>query len=73
MNNYGKSNIGGKENWIPLPDERLPQPTYWPAVMAVGITSLLWGLVTSLLITLAGGILMAVSVLGWIESAKDGQ
>lgn len=62
----------GKADWVALPDEALPQPTYWPAVMAAGITAVLWGLVTSLIITAVGVGLMAISAAGWIVNVKHG-
>jgi hypothetical protein len=46
--------------------EALPRPTYWPAVMAFGITLLFWGLVTSYLILVVGLIVLAVALAGWI-------
>jgi len=62
---------GDKPGWIPLRGEPLPQPTYWPVVMAVGITAVLWGIVTSLLISLAGLALIIISICGWIVDVKN--
>ena len=49
----------------PLP-EHLPRPTYWPAMLALGITIMLLGLVTLIPIAFAGLALAAVALIGWI-------
>ncbi len=43
-----------------------PRPTYWPALLAFGITFLLWGLITSPVLLIAGGGFFVVSLAGWI-------
>jgi len=48
----------------------LPEPTVWPAALALGITFLVWGLVTSLIITGAGGLLFAAALAGWIRDIR---
>ena len=55
-----------RPGWHAVEHEALPQPTYWPAVMAFGITLLFWGLVTSYLILVVGLIVLAVALAGWI-------
>lgn len=54
---------------VPRP-ERLPEPGVWPAALALGITFLVWGLVTSLIITGAGAALFAVALAGWIRDIR---
>jgi hypothetical protein len=44
----------------------LPPPSYWPIVMAFGLTFILGGLVVSLAATGAGLLIFAVAVTGWI-------
>jgi hypothetical protein len=61
-----------RPGWIKLPPESLPKPTYWPAVMAVAIMSILWGIVTSPLVSLGGFILFIASVVGWIGDLWHG-
>ncbi len=48
------------------PPLHLPRPTMWPAVMAAGITLLMAGLLLSLLFSLAGLLLFALALAGWI-------
>ncbi len=55
-----------KSNWNkPLP-ERLATPTYWPAMLALGMTLALLGLVTSLGISAVGVALAITALIGWI-------
>jgi hypothetical protein len=44
----------------------LPEPTYWPAVLALGITFIAWSFVTSYIIFVVGLILFALALAGWI-------
>ena len=53
--------------WTPPRSQRIPRPTYSPAVTALAIVCLLWGLLTSWLISMLGLVLLVVSLAGWIE------
>ena len=60
------------EGWaIPQP-ERPPRPTYQPAVMALGVNFLLFGLVTSYAFCWAGGLLFAISIFNWVGELVHG-
>ena len=54
---------------VPQP-ETLPEPCVWPVTLALGITFLVWGLVTSLIITGVGVALFAVAMAGWIRDIR---
>jgi hypothetical protein len=56
--------------WTVLPPEKLPEPGVWPVTMALGITFLVWGLVTSLIITGVGVALFTVALAGWIRDIR---
>jgi hypothetical protein len=56
----------------PLPDT-LPEPTYWPAALALGITLFAWGLVTTFIISGAGLILAVLALSGWIGDIRHEQ
>ncbi len=60
------------EGWSRAMPEHLPRPTYWPAVLAVGVTMIAWGLAASLLITLVGLIVLGIAVWGWIGELRHG-
>lgn len=54
----------------PLGDPKpvnLPELTFWPFMLAWGVLFFFWGLITSLIITGVGVVLMAVSVTGWVQ------
>jgi len=55
-----------KREWSrPLP-ETLARPTYWPAMLALGMTLALLGPVTSMAITVVGAGLAVTALVGWI-------
>lgn len=62
---------------VPQPAE-LPEPSIWPAALSLAIMFIVWGLVSSLIISGIGLVLFAVSMIGWIreirhERAKHGK
>jgi hypothetical protein len=57
-------------NWTVLPPAKLPEPSVWPATLALAITLLVWGLVTSLIITGVGLALFATALAGWIRDIR---
>ena len=62
---------GSRPGWRKLPPQHLPKPTYMPAMFALGVTLFFWGFITSWVIFVAGVILLAVSLGGWIWDIKD--
>ncbi len=60
---------GGTEWHLPLP-EKLPAPTAWPMVQALGATLLAWGVITSWIISAAGLALFAAGTGGWIARMR---
>lgn len=67
-----KSTEIGSEWYTPEP-EVLPRPTYWPVVMALGITFLALGIVTTLLISGLGLILFTLALTRWIGELRHEQ
>jgi hypothetical protein len=47
--------------------EHMPQSTYRPVTVAFGTAFILWGMVTSLIITAVGLVVFAVGLTGWIK------
>ena len=59
-----------RSGWtVPRP-ETLPAPTYWPVVLALGTTMILWGLVSSWLLSGVGLLLFALALSGWIGDIR---
>jgi hypothetical protein len=61
-----------RPEWRRVEHTALPRPTYWPAVLALGIVFLAWGLVTSLLISGVGLVLFVLALAGWIGDLRHG-
>lgn len=59
-----------RQNWTKLRDQKIARATYCPAVVAIGIVCLLWGLVTTLLISLLGSVLLSAGLAVWIGELR---
>ncbi|MEJ2635449.1 MAG: hypothetical protein P8184_09165 [Calditrichia bacterium] len=60
-----------QEGWLPpMPREALPEPTYWPITLALGLMFLLWGIVTSTIFSAVGLVITVVAVRGWVHDIR---
>jgi hypothetical protein len=59
-----------RPGWTRFPPEKMPEPTIWPAALALGTVLLLWGLVTSFIMTVTGLTLLGVSLAGWLREMR---
>lgn len=61
-----------RDGWsVPRP-ERIPRPTYWPAIMALAIAFMLFGVVTSWIFSGTGAVMFVLSLGKWIgELIRD--
>lgn len=48
----------------------LPEPTYWPFMMALGITIGMWWIVSSWTFGVIGVLLFFVALYGWINELR---
>lgn len=64
--------VNPQPGWQTRQPETLPSPTYWPIVMAAGIVFILWGTVTTFIISLVGLVMFAVALAGWIGDLRYG-
>ena len=62
-----------REDWVSPPEQAIPQPTYAPAAMALGVAFVFFGLVTSYLFCAAGAAIMALSLKNWIGAMANGE
>lgn len=60
------------EGWNRPQPEHIPRPTYWPLVLALGITFLFWGLISTWLISAIGLVVFGVALTGWIGELRHG-
>jgi hypothetical protein len=62
------------ENEYPLQaadPEILPESTYWPVILSFGTSLLVWGFLTSLILSVAGVLFIGISLAGWISELNN--
>lgn len=59
-----------REGWNRAKPEVIPRPTAWPPALALAVTLLAWGLITSPVVLAIGVMLFAVSLGGWIQEIR---
>lgn len=47
------------------PEIHLPSPSYWPIILAFGIALIAVGVVSTILISLVGIVVLLVAIAGW--------
>lgn len=57
----------GPGPWHKARPERLPKPTYWPFMLALGLTFLFWGMLTTWIIGVAGLLVFGIALAGWVN------
>jgi hypothetical protein len=62
--------IAPVDEWQTLPEFHAPKPTAWPATLALSITFLAWGVISSHLISGVGAVVFAVALTGWIGDIR---
>ncbi len=68
--NPASDRVGLRPGWSRPRPERIPEPTAWPVGTAFGITLMLWGLVSTLMITGVGLALFVASLAGWTREIR---
>lgn len=58
------------DGWTKPQGGHIPKPTYMPVVLALGLVCLLWGIVTTYLISLVGLVIFVVGIWGWIGDLR---
>jgi hypothetical protein len=59
-----------RPGWNRPQPEKLPEPTAWPAGLALAVTLVLWGLVSSLILSGVGLVLFVLALAGWIREIR---
>ncbi len=54
------------------PEAHLPAPSLWPAILAAGITLLLFGVLAGWPFSAIGALLMIVALAGWVGENLHG-
>jgi hypothetical protein len=61
------------EEWVkPIPQKTLV-PTFWPISLAMSIIFILWGIISTWVISMVGLILFGISVRGWVMDLLNEQ
>ncbi len=61
------------EEWVkPMPEET-PEPTFWPISLAMSIIFILWGFISTWIISAVGIVLFSISVRGWVRDLLNEQ
>ena len=55
----------------PAQPDVMPEPTYWPIFTAFGTLLVFWGLISSLIMTAVGAVILVISISGWINNIND--
>lgn len=53
-----------------VPHVHMPEPTYWPMVLALGVSVFFWGFMTMPLVSGIGVALIVISLVGWIGEIR---
>ena len=61
------------EEWVkPIPEET-PEPTFWPISLAMSTIFILWGFISTWIISAVGIVLFSISVRGWVRDLLNEQ
>lgn len=56
--------------WIKPQGVNIPEPTYMPLVLALGVMCIFWGIVTTYLMSLVGVVFFVIGISGWIGDLR---
>lgn len=63
--------IKANEEWNNATPQDIPHATYWPVIVALGLSCMFWGILTVYYISIAGFLLFFVGVGGWINDLRE--
>lgn len=55
------------EKWDKALPTELPEPTYWPFFLAIGLGFIFWGLLTTWLMLSVGFLIAFIAIARWIK------
>jgi hypothetical protein len=64
------SSTGSRPGWSQPRPEKLPEPTAWPVALAFAVALILWGLVSSLILSGVGLGLFITAMTGWVADIR---
>ncbi len=57
--------------WCEAQPAVIPEPTFWPMVLALGVSISLWGILTSWVFVVAGMMLSLLSLYRWVMELRQ--
>jgi hypothetical protein len=69
-NEFSEPAPATRSDWGIARPEKPPRSTLYPAALSLGATLLVWGLISSLIVTGFGLVLFAVAMGGWIKEIR---
>ena len=54
-------------DWEFARPEKLPEPTYWPFFLVMGLAFIFWGLLTMWVILCTGILIFITALIGWVN------
>jgi hypothetical protein len=55
-----------KPGWSQPKPEKIPPPTYWPAVFGLGLTFIMWGVISNIFLLCFGLIITTIGLVYWV-------
>ena len=55
------------------PEIHLPSPSYWPIILAFGMTLIAAGAVATVLVSIVGVVVLLVAIVGWTWENRDAE
>jgi hypothetical protein len=55
-----------KPGWSRPKPEKIPPPTYWPAVFGFGLTFIMWGIISNIYLLCFGLIVAIIGLVYWV-------
>ena len=62
--------IVDEKEMYPADPQEIPEPTFWPFILAFGVMFLFWGIIGSFIMSLVGVLIMIVSIAGWVSELR---
>jgi hypothetical protein len=71
--NQNTSDTNIYEDWAKPMPQKTPAPTFWPISLAMSIIFILWGIISTWVISVVGLILFGISIRGWVKDLLNEQ
>ena len=63
--------LNPEDDLVEATPQEIPEPTFWPIVLGFAVMFFFWGMITSLIITGVGVLMIAIAITGWITELNN--